>query len=150
ADFGNARDSGVAREVGVDGLNGRVLDVTRRGEVRLARAEVDEFCALGAEAGGLGGYGNGCGDFNASNAFGKSAGACGSRCCHGASIFSDFRRKMLMISIICELRADARLKWPDFGLRAHSILYQASTLVCEEDFFCANIQKCRQLRPSPP
>src|SRR6185312_15530902 len=90
ANLRNARNGRVAGEVGVNGLNGGVLDVTRRGEVGLAGAETDEVHTFGAQPRGLGGYGHGGRDFNASNAVGEDAG--GSCCTHGASIFSDFRR----------------------------------------------------------
>ncbi len=59
AHFGNAGDDGVAREVLVDGLDGRVLDVARRGEVGLACSEVDQLRALGAQLGGFRGHGHG-------------------------------------------------------------------------------------------
>ena len=43
ANLGDAGDDGVAREVGFNGGDGRVLDVARRGEMRLAGAEIDQL-----------------------------------------------------------------------------------------------------------
>ncbi len=74
AHVGNARHHGVAGEVGVDGGDGRVLDVARGGEVGLAGAEIHQVGALGAQLGGLGGHGHGCGNFNPANAVGKDFG----------------------------------------------------------------------------
>jgi hypothetical protein len=71
AHVGNAGHDGIAGEVGLDGGDGGVLDVARRGEVGLARAEIDEVGALGAQLGGLGGHGHGRGDFDAADALGK-------------------------------------------------------------------------------
>ncbi len=88
AHVGNAGHDGVAGEVGVDGGDGRVLDVARGGEVRLAGAEIHQVGALRAQLGGLGGHGHGCGDFNAADAIGKDF--CGSGDCHDTSIFTDF------------------------------------------------------------
>ena len=76
AHVGNARHHGVASEVGLDGGDGRVLDVARSGEVGLAGAEIHQVGALGAQFGGLGGYGHGCGNFDAADAVGKDF--CGS------------------------------------------------------------------------
>jgi hypothetical protein len=45
AHVGNARHDGVAGEIGVDGGNGRVLDVARSGEMRLAGAEIHQVGA---------------------------------------------------------------------------------------------------------
>jgi hypothetical protein len=39
--------------------------------MRFPCAKVDQVCALRAEFGGLGGYGHGCGDFNAADAIGE-------------------------------------------------------------------------------
>ena len=89
AHLGDAGDDGVAREVLVDGLDGGVLDVARRGEVGLAGSEVDQLGALCAQSGGFRGDGHGGGDFDASDAIGENFGSSGcSR--HGDSIFSDF------------------------------------------------------------
>ena len=71
ANLGDAGDDGVAREVGFNGGDGRVLDVARRGEMRLAGAEIDQLRALGAQLGGGGGDGHGGGDFDAADAFGQ-------------------------------------------------------------------------------
>ena len=76
AHVGNARHDGVAGEVGLDGGDGGVLDVARSGEVGLAGAEIHQVGALGAQFGGLGGHGHGCGNFDPANAIGKDF--CGS------------------------------------------------------------------------
>ena len=71
AHVGNAGHDGVAGEVGFDGGDGRVLDVARRGEMRLAGAEIHQVDALGAQFGGLGGDSHGCGNLDAADAVGK-------------------------------------------------------------------------------
>jgi hypothetical protein len=54
----------------------------------LTGTKVDEVDALGAQFGGLGGYGHGRGDLDPANAVGKDF--CRSRDCHSSSIFTDF------------------------------------------------------------
>src|SRR6201999_3745087 len=49
ADLGDSGDDGIAREVGFNGRDGRVLDMARRGEMRFARAEINKFRAFGAQ-----------------------------------------------------------------------------------------------------
>ena len=71
AHVGNAGHDGVTGEIGLDGGDGGVFDVARGGKVRLAGAEIHQVGALGAQFGGLGGHGHGCGDFNAADAIGK-------------------------------------------------------------------------------
>ena len=88
ANVWDAGHDGVAGEVGLDGGDGRVLDVAGRGEMRLAGAEVDEVDALGAELGSLCGDGHGGGDFNAADTVGEDFGGCGDG--HNSSIFADF------------------------------------------------------------
>ena len=88
AHVGDAGNDGVAREVGLDGDDGSVLNMARRGKVRFARTEVDEVDALGAQFGGLGGDGHGSGDFNAADAIGEDFG--GSDDGHDVSILADF------------------------------------------------------------
>ena len=80
AHVGDAGDDRVAREVGLDGGDGRVLDVARGGEVRLAGAEIHQVGALGAQLGGLRGHGHGCGDLDPADAAGKDLGRSGD--CH--------------------------------------------------------------------
>ena len=88
AHVGNARHDGVAGEVGLDGGNGRVLDVARRGEMRLAGPEIHQVGALSAQFGRFGGHGHGRGYFDPANAIGKDF----LRSCNGhiTSILPDF------------------------------------------------------------
>ncbi len=90
AHVGSSRNDGVAREVGLDGGNGGVLDVPRSGEVRLAGAKIHQIRALSAQFGRLGGHGHGRGYFDPANAIGKDL--CGSRNSHNTSILPDFER----------------------------------------------------------
>jgi hypothetical protein len=53
-ELGDTVDHGVLGEPLVDGLLGRVLDVLRGVEVRLAGAEADDVAALGAQLRGPG------------------------------------------------------------------------------------------------
>ena len=46
AHLGDARDDGIAREVGFNGGDSRILDVARRREMRFAGAKIDELGAL--------------------------------------------------------------------------------------------------------
>ena len=66
-----AADRRVAREIVVDGRNGRVLDVLRRGEMRLAHGQVHHVHARLAQLVGLGDDGHGGGGLNAVDAFGE-------------------------------------------------------------------------------
>jgi hypothetical protein len=97
AHVGNAGNDGVAGEVGFDGGDGRVLDVARRGEMGLAGAEVDQVGALGAQLGGLGGHGHGCGDFNAADAVGEDL--AGAETVMKARIRTEFQ---VSLSICCQ------------------------------------------------
>ena len=58
-------DRRVLRKVALNGGDGGVLDVLRRGEMRLARAEVHHVDALLAQLVGLGHHRHGGGGFNA-------------------------------------------------------------------------------------
>ncbi len=89
AHVGNARNHGVAGEIGLDGGNGGVLDVPRGGEVRLAGPEIHQVGALSAQFGRLGGHSHGRGYFDPANAIGKDF--CWSCNGHNTSIFADFR-----------------------------------------------------------
>ncbi len=84
----NSGHDGIAREIGFDGDDGRVFDVTGRGEMRFPGAEVDQVGSLGAEFGGLGGNSHGGRDFNAADAVGEGLG--GSSYSHDPSILADF------------------------------------------------------------
>ena len=77
ANVGNAGHHGVAGEIGLDGGDGRVLDMARGGEVRLAGAEIHQVGALGAQFGGLSGYGHGCGNLDPADPVGKNFGGSG-------------------------------------------------------------------------
>ncbi len=99
----NTRNDGVTSEVGLDGDDGRILDVARRGEMRLARAEIDQVGALGAEFGGLGGYGHGGRNFNAADTVGE--GLDGGNDGHNASIFTDFERRA---NLLCRKRRSSQ------------------------------------------
>ena len=66
---GNRR---VFGEVALDGGDSRVFDVLRRGEMRLAGAEIDHVDALRAQLVGLGHHCHGGGRFDAVDSIGKS------------------------------------------------------------------------------
>ena len=89
ANVGNSGNHGVAGEVSLDGDNGGVLDMARRGEMGFARTEIDEVDALSAKLGGFGGNGHGGGNFNASDAVCKDFGGSGNS--HDV-ILADFGR----------------------------------------------------------
>jgi len=72
----NARHDGVAGEIGINGRDGRVFDVARRGKMGLACAEIHQVQTLRAQLGGLSGHSHGCGNFNAADPVGEDF--CGS------------------------------------------------------------------------
>src|SRR5579863_5787554 len=61
----------VLGEIAVNGADGRILDVFRRGEVRLAGAEVHDVNALGAEFFGFRYHRHGGGGLDPVDAFGE-------------------------------------------------------------------------------
>ena len=71
AQFGRSGDRRVLGEVPLDGRDGSVLDVLRRGEVRLACAEVDHVHPLCAQLVGFGDHRHGGGGLDAVDAFGQ-------------------------------------------------------------------------------
>ena len=92
----NPRNRGISREVSLDSRNRRILDVLRRGEMRLPRAKVHQVHALRAQPRSLSGHGHGGGNFNPVNAVGKQLAGSGrgSRGCAHAFSFSDFSRSV--------------------------------------------------------
>ena len=71
AQLSSARRCCVLREIVVDGCDGSVFNVLRRGEMRLAHAEVHDVYALLAQLVSFGYDRHGGGGLNASNTFGK-------------------------------------------------------------------------------
>ena len=71
AQFGRAANRRVLREVLLDRRDGRVLDVLRRGEMRLACAEIDHIDSLLAQFVGFGHHRHGGGGLDAVDAFGQ-------------------------------------------------------------------------------
>jgi hypothetical protein len=67
----NAGHNGVAREIGLNGHDGGVFDVTGRGEMRLTGPEIHQIDALGAQFRCLSSDSHGCGNFDTADAFGK-------------------------------------------------------------------------------
>ena len=93
AQLGGSAHRRVLREIILDGGDGGVLDVLRRGEVRLARAEIDHVNALLAQLVGFGHHRHGGGGLDAVDAFGKfdGLGRFRGRGCHAFFLALDFR-----------------------------------------------------------
>ena len=62
---------GVVREIVLDRRDGGIFDVLRRGEMRLARAEIHHVDALLAQLVGFGHHGHGGRGLNAVDSFGQ-------------------------------------------------------------------------------
>src|SRR3954470_13344452 len=71
AQLRSSRSSCVLGEVVIDGCDGCIFNMLRRGKVRLTHAEVYDVNTLLAQFVGLGYYRHGGGGVNASNTFGK-------------------------------------------------------------------------------
>jgi hypothetical protein len=72
AQLGGARNRRVLREIALNGGDGCVLNVLRRGKVGLARAEIDHIDSLRAQFFRLGHHRHGGGRFNTGDAVGES------------------------------------------------------------------------------
>ena len=84
----NPRHHRIAREIGLNGRNRGVLDVSRSGKMRLAGTKIHQVRALRTQLGSLGGHSHGCRNLNTANPVGKYFRR--SSNCHDASIFTDF------------------------------------------------------------
>ena len=69
--FSRAADRCVLREIILDGGDGGILDVLRRGEMRFAGAEIHDVDALLAQLVGFGNHGHGGGRLDAVDSFRK-------------------------------------------------------------------------------
>ena len=84
----NARNDGIAREIGLDRRNCSVFNVPRSSKMRLSGAKIHKVRALCAQLGSLGGHRHGCGNLNTAYTVSKNFRRSGN--CHDASIFTDF------------------------------------------------------------
>ena len=94
--FSGAAYGSVLRKIRLDGGDGGIFDVLRRGEVRFPGAEIHDINTLLAQLVGLSYHRHGGGGFNAIDAFGQADGV-GDGCHYGAH---DFFAALIIISII--------------------------------------------------